>query len=89
MACFRDFLAGQAQEFLLLRPIASSNEEGSDLNVGHLAAEGKIRPMPDEYPPGIRVVSEQPPVPVGASVNLSSPNGDATLFPRSRRDANA
>jgi hypothetical protein len=68
------------QEFLLLRPIASSNEEGSDLNVGHLAAGGKIRLMPDEYPPSIRVLSEQPPVPASAAINLSSPNGHATLF---------
>jgi hypothetical protein len=30
-------LPNQAQEFLLLWPIASCNEEGSDLNVGDLA----------------------------------------------------
>ena len=43
--------SNQPQEFLLLRPIASSNEEGSDLNVSHLAAGGKIRLMPDECLP--------------------------------------
>ncbi len=41
--------------------------------------------MPDEYPPSIGVVSEQPPVPVSAAVNLSSPNGHATLLSRSHR----
>jgi hypothetical protein len=35
--------------------------------------------MPDEYPTSIRVVSEQPPVPVSPAVNLSSPNGHATF----------
>ena len=57
--------SNQPQEFLLLWPIASCNEEGSELNVGHLAARGEIRLMPDEYPPR-RVMREQPPVPVSA-----------------------
>src|SRR2546423_9164704 len=65
-----DERSNQAQEFLLLWPIASCNEERSDVNVSHLAAGGKIRLMPDDYPPSIRVVSEQPPVPVSAAVNL-------------------
>ena len=68
---------------MLLWPVASCNEEGSDLNIGHLAPRRKIRLMPDEYLPIIRVMSEQPPVPVSAAVNLSSPNGHATLLPRS------
>ena len=66
-------------EFLLLRPIASCNEEGSELNVGHLAAGRKIRLMPDEYPTGTGVVSEQPPVPISAEVNFSRPNGHARM----------
>src|SRR6266513_898218 len=80
-----DQRSNQAQEFLLLWPVARCNEEGSDLNVGDLAARRKIRLMPDEYPPSIGVVSEQPPVPVSAAVNLSSPNGHATLLSRSHR----
>ena len=64
---------------MLLWSIASCNEEGSELNVGHLAARGEIGLMPDEYPPR-RVVREQPPVPVSAAVNLSSPNGHASLL---------
>jgi hypothetical protein len=54
-----------AQEFLLFWPSASCNEEGSELNVGHLADRGNIRLMPHEYPTSTRVMSEQPPVPVG------------------------
>jgi hypothetical protein len=34
--------SNQAQEFLLLWPIASCNKEGSDLNVGHVAARGGL-----------------------------------------------
>jgi hypothetical protein len=71
--------SNQPEEFLLLWPIASCNEEGSELNVGHLAARRKIRLMPDEYPTSTGVVSEQPPVPIGAEVNLSSPNGHARM----------
>jgi hypothetical protein len=37
--------------------------------------------MPDEYPIGIRITSEQPPIPVGTAVNLSGPNGHAELAP--------
>src|SRR6266487_699054 len=48
-----DQRCNQAQEFLLLWPVARCNEEGSDLNVGDLAARRKIRLMPDEYPPSI------------------------------------
>ena len=70
-----DQRSNQPQEFLLLWPIASCNEEGSELNVGHLAARRKIRLMPDEYPTSTGLVSEQPPVPVSAEVNLSGPNG--------------
>ena len=34
--------------------------------------------MPDEHPTGIRILGEQPPIPVGgAAVNLSGPNGHA------------
>src|SRR5438094_7527312 len=51
-----DQRSNQAQEFLLLWPVARCNEEGSDLNVGDLAARRKIRLMPDEYPPSIGVV---------------------------------
>src|SRR5438445_483485 len=36
-----DQRSNQAQEFLLLWPVASCNEEGSDLNVGDLAARRK------------------------------------------------
>ena len=32
--------SNQVQEFLLLWSVASCNQEGSDLNVGHLAARG-------------------------------------------------
>ena len=76
-----DQRSNQTQEFLLLWSIAGCNEERSDVNVSHLAAGGKIRLMPDDYPPSIRVVSEQPPVPVSAAVNLSSPNGHAKFAP--------
>ena len=74
-----DQRSNQPQEFLLLWPIASCNEEGSKLNIGHLAARRKIRLMPEEYPTSTEVVSEQPPVPVSAEVNLSSPNGHARM----------
>jgi hypothetical protein len=75
-----DQRCNQAQELLLLW---LCNEEGSDLNVGHLAAGGQIRLMPDEYPISITVVGEQPSVPVSAAVNLLSSNGHATLLQRS------
>jgi hypothetical protein len=65
------------QQFLLLWPVASRNEKGSDLNIGHLATRGKIRLMPDEHPTCVRIEGEQPPIAVGAVVNLSSPNGHA------------
>jgi hypothetical protein len=39
--------------------------------------------MPDEYPIGIRITGEQPPIPVGTAVNLSGPNGHAEFAPRS------
>jgi hypothetical protein len=72
-----DQRSDQAQEFLLLRSVASRNEKGSDLNVDDLASGGKIGLMPDEHPTSIRIAREQPPVPVGAAVNLSGPNGHA------------
>src|SRR5439155_16905917 len=37
--------------------------------------------MPDEYPIGIRITGEQPPIPVGTAVNLSGPNGHAEFAP--------
>jgi hypothetical protein len=80
-----DQRSNQPQEFLLLWPIAGCDEEGSELNVGHLAARRKIRLMPDEYPTSTGVVSEQPPVPISTAVNLSSPNGHATILRRSHR----
>src|SRR5205823_13454638 len=73
-----DQRSNQAQEFLLLWPIAGCNEKGSELNVGHLAARGKIGLMPDEYPRTIRITGEQPPVPVSAAINFSGPNGHAS-----------
>ena len=38
-----DQRSNQAQEFLLLWPVARCNEEGSDLNVGDLATRGGVR----------------------------------------------
>jgi hypothetical protein len=42
--------------------------------------EGKIRLMPDEHPIGVRIEGEQPPIAVGAVVNLSGPNSHAKLL---------
>jgi len=36
--------------------------------------------MPDEHPIGIRIEGEQPPITVGAAINLSSPNDHANLL---------
>ena len=36
--------------------------------------------MPDEHPIGIRIEGEQPPITVGAVINLSSPNDHANLL---------
>jgi chaperonin GroES len=37
--------------------------------------------MPDKYPMGIRITGEQPPISVGAAVNLSGPNSHAEFAP--------
>jgi hypothetical protein len=72
-----DQRSNQAQEFLLFWSVPSRDEKGSDLSVGDLATRGKIRLMPDEHPIGVRIEGEQPPIAVGAVVNLPGPNGHA------------
>ena len=72
-----DQRSNQAQEFLPFWSIPSRDEKGSDFNVGDLAIRGKIRPMSNEHPIGVRIEGEQPPIAVGAVVNLSGPNGHA------------
>jgi hypothetical protein len=62
---------------LLFWSVPSRDEKGSDFNVGDLATRGKIRLMPDEHPIGVRIEGEQPPIAIGAVVNLSGPNGHA------------
>jgi hypothetical protein len=70
-----DQRSDKAQELLLLWPAAGRDQKGSDVNVGDLAPWGKIGLMPDEHATGLRIAGEQPAIPVGAVVNLSSPNG--------------
>jgi hypothetical protein len=76
-----DQSSNEAQEFLLLWSVASRDQKGSDLNVGDWATRGKIRLMPDEHPIGVRIGGEQPPIAIGAVVNLSGPNGHAKFAP--------
>jgi hypothetical protein len=59
---------------LLLWRASGGDQKGSDVNVGDLAARGKIGLMPDEHATGIRIASEQPAIPVGTVINLSGPN---------------
>ena len=65
---------------MLLGSVASPNEKGSDLNVGHLPARRKIGFVPHEHPAAIGIDGEQPPIAVGADVNGSGPNGHAEFY---------
>jgi hypothetical protein len=63
--------SNQAQEFLLLWPAASPDKKSSNLDISDLATGGEIGLMPHEHPMRIRIDGEQPPITVGAEVNLS------------------
>src|SRR5262249_8606157 len=56
------------------RPVANGDEKGADLNIDHFTPGGTVRLMPDKHPAGITIMREQPPIPIGTVVNLSSPD---------------